>query len=227
MTNRHDEIQNSYKQLGNVASMYDGIVTRSTVLGKAMDSIIWGLDKEGAAKWINEALSPIPEDFSGKLLEVPVGTGVLTMPLYSSLPDASITCLDYSQDMMNAAHRRAEAMDLSNITFVQGDVGALPFEDESFDIVLSLNGFHAFPDKEAAFKETQRVLKPGGIFCGCFYIAEEFERTDWFVKHFYVPKGFFTPPFETSELLEQRLKKMYKEAEVHAVKSEGIFCCIK
>jgi hypothetical protein len=64
MTNRHDEIQNSYKQLGNVASMYDGIVTRSTVLGKAMDSIIWGLDKEGAAKWINEALSPIPEDFS-------------------------------------------------------------------------------------------------------------------------------------------------------------------
>jgi len=38
----------------------------------------------------------------------------------------------------------------------------------SFDIVLSLNGFHAFPDKEAAYRETYCVLKPGGIFCGCF-----------------------------------------------------------
>ncbi len=227
MADRHDEIQNSYKQLGDMANLYDGIVTRSTLVGKIMDSVIWGLDKEGAAKWINDALSPIPEDFSGNLLEVPVGTGVLTMPFYSSLRDASITCLDYSKDMMKAAQRRAEAMNLKNIFFVQGDVGAMPFEDESFDIVLSLNGFHAFPDKEAAFKETWRVLKLGGIFCGCFYIAEEFDRTDWFVKHMYVPKGFFTPPFETKETLKERLKKMYTTANVHAVQAEGIFCCIK
>ena len=36
----------------------------------------------------------------------------------------------------------------------------------SFDTVLSLNGFHAFPDKEAAYRETFRVLRPGGTFCG-------------------------------------------------------------
>ena len=224
---RHDEIKASYKQLGNIGTMYDGIITRSTLLGKLMGSLIWGLDKELAAKWINDALAPIPENFAGKLLEVPIGTGVLTMPLYQGLTNADITCLDYSADMMKNAEKRAEAMDVRNVNFVQGDVGALPFEDESFDIVLSLNGFHAFPDKDAAFRETCRVLKPGGIFCGCFYIKDEFKRTDWFVKHMYVPKGFFTPPFETKESLKERLDGLYSQANVHSVNAEGIFCCVK
>ena len=224
---RHDEIQSSYKTLGKVGTMYDGIVTRSTLLGKLMDSLIWGLDAEKAVKWINDALAPIPSDFAGSLLEVPIGTGVLTMPLYKSLPNAAVTCLDYSADMMAHAEKRAEAMGISNVSFTQGDVGALPFADESFDIVLSLNGFHAFPDKDAAFRETWRVLKPGGIFCGCFYIKDEFKRTDWFVRHMYVPKGFFTPPFETQESLKDRLKGLYSKAEVHAVNAEGIFCCVK
>ena len=224
---RHDEIRKSYKELGAFGSVYDGIITRSTLLGKVMDGLIWGLDGERSAKWIEDALAPIPAGFSGSLLEVPVGTGVLTMPLYASLPEAGITCLDYSADMMENAKKRAEAMDLPNVAFVQGDVGALPFGDESFDAVLSLNGFHAFPDKEAAYRETFRVLKPGGTFCGCFYIAEEFGRTDWFVKHMYVPKGFFTPPFETRDSLEKRLKSLYDRVQVHTVRAEGIFRCVK
>lgn len=226
--NRHEEIKASYQALGSAfANLYDGIITRSTLLGKLMDSVIWGLNEERAAQWINDALSPVPADFAGRLLEVPVGTGVLTMPVYRGLPDASVTCLDYSSDMMQNARRRADAMQLKNISFVQGDVGRLPFEDESFDIVLSLNGFHAFPDKDAAFAETYRVLKPGGVFCGCFYIAGEFSRTDWFVRHMYVPKGFFTPPFETRESLSNRLSRLYTEARVSAVNAEGIFCCVK
>lgn len=224
---RHDEIRASYKTLGAIGTMYDGIITRSTPLGKVMDSLIWGLDAPLAAKWINDALAPIPADFSGKLLEVPVGTGVLTMPLYKSLPRAEITCLDYSADMMRNAERRAEVLGVKNVSLVQGDVGALPFADESFDIVLSLNGFHAFPDKEAAFRETCRVLKKGGIFCGCFYIKDEFKRTDFFVRKMYVPKGFFTPPFESRESLRSRLEALYTTAEVHTVNAEGIFRCVK
>lgn len=224
---RHDEIRASYKQLGNISTMYDGIVTRSTLLGKAMDSLIWGLDAEKAAKWLEDALAPIPDGFAGSLLEVPVGTGVLTMPLYKKLAHADITCLDYSADMMENAEKRVAAMGIRNVSFVQGDVGALPFADESFDIVLSLNGFHAFPDKDAAFRETCRVLKPGGVLCGCFYIEGEFGRTDWFVKHMYVPKGFFTPPFETKESLKARLDGLYREVEVRTVNAEGIFYCIK
>ena len=224
---RHDEIRASYRKLGNSADFYDGIITRSTLIGKVVDSVVWGLNRELAAKWVNDALSPVPEDFAGKLLEVPVGTGVLTMPLYRSLPDASVTCLDYSADMMENARKRAAEMRLNNVSFMQGDVGALPFADASFDLVLSLNGFHAFPDKEAAFRETCRVLKPGGIFCGCFYIAGEFRRTDRFVQSVYVPKGFFTPPFETRESLTARLRAMYAEVNVSAVRAEGIFSCRK
>lgn len=224
---RHDEIRASYRKLGNRADLYDGIITRSTLIGKLVDSAVWGLNRELAAKWVNDALSSVPEDFAGKLLEVPVGTGVLTMPLYRSLPNASVTCLDYSADMMENARKRAEEMKLGNVSFVRGDAGALPFADESFDLVLSLNGFHAFPDKDAAFRETFRVLKPGGIFCGCFYIAGEFRRTDRFVRRFYEPKGFFTPPFETRESLTARLQSMYAEASVSAVRAEGIFSCRK
>ena len=67
-------------------------------------------------------------------------------------------------------------MGLKNVTFQQGDVSALPYADGSFDAVLSLNGFHAFPDKEAAYRETCRVLKPGGTFCGCFYVEGAYPR---------------------------------------------------
>ena len=224
---RHEEIRRSYKELGGMANIYDGIITRSTLLGKLMDGLIWGLDGELSAKWIEDALAPIPSGFSGRLLEVPVGTGVLTMPLYASLPRADVTCLDYSADMMANAKKRASALGLSSIAFVQGDVGALPFEDESFDLVLSLNGFHAFPDKDAAYRETYRVLKTGGVFCGCFYIAGRFARTDFFVRHMYVPKGFFTPPFETIGSLGSRLHELYSEVEVHSVRAEGIFRCVK
>ena len=70
-------------------------------------------------------------------------------------------------------------------------------------------------------------MKPGGVFCGCFYIAGEFGRTDWFVRHMYVPKGFFTPPFETRESLEERLRELYSEVEVRSVRAEGVFKCVK
>ena len=224
---RKDQIRDAYKTTGGQASFYDGMMTYSTWLGKAICRIVWNMDGEKNAAYLEKALSGIPEDFSGKLLEVPVGTGVLTMPVYQTLPRAAITCLDYSPDMMAAAQEKAKRLGIANVTFTQGDVGALPFADESFDIVLSLNGFHAFPDKEAAYRETFRVLKKGGTFCGCFYIRDECRRTDWFIRHLYQPKGFFTAPYETQDSLRNRLSRMYETAEVTAVEGIGCFCCRK
>lgn len=224
---RKDQIKNAYKLTGDNAGFYDGMMTYSTFLGKAICRLVWNMDQMKNLRYVEQALSGVPEDFSGKLLEVPVGTGVLTMPIYKELTDANITCLDYSDDMMSAAMKKAKSAGIKNIIFRQGDVGALPFEDESFEIVLSMNGFHAFPDKEAAYKETFRVLKPGGTFCGCFYIEGGCKRTDWFIKHLYVKKGFFTPPFETEESLRNRLSGMYEDVRVISVEGIGCFRCRK
>ena len=224
---RKDQIRNAYKTTGGQASFYDGMMTYSTWLGKAICRVVWNMNGKKNAAYLEKALSGIPEDFSGKLLEVPVGTGVLTMPVYQTLPRADITCLDYSPDMMAAAQEKAKQLGIAGVAFAQGDVGALPFADESFDIVLSLNGFHAFPDKEAAYRETFRVLKKGGTFCGCFYIRDECGRTDWFIRHLYQPKGFFTAPYETQDSLRNRLSRMYETAEVTAVEGIGCFCCRK
>ena len=92
---------------------------------------------------------------------------------------------------------------------IQGDVGNLPFEDSTFDVVLSMNGFHAFPDKEKAFDEVLRVLKPGGRFISCFYIRGESRISDALVKYVLSKKGWFTPPFETRESLKARLEKNF------------------
>ena len=224
---RKEQIKSAYKLTGDNASFYDGMMTYSTVLGKAICRMVWNMDGEKNLRYVEQALSGVPEDFSGKLLEVPVGTGVLTMPVYRELPKADITCLDYSADMMAAARKKAEAAGIRNITFLQGDAGALPFSDETFDIVLSMNGFHAFPDKEAAYRETFRVLKSGGTFCGCFYIEGGCKRTDWFIRHLYVRKGFFTPPFETGHSLWERLSKMYGDVQVTTVEGIGCFRCTK
>ena len=224
---RHDAIQNAYGALGKEATFYDGMITCSTLSGKAVCKLVWNMDRETNTRYLERALSGLPEDFSSRLLEVPVGTGVLTMPIYQGLPHADITCLDYSADMMAQAQRRAGNLGLKNVQFQQGDVGKLPFADGSFDLVLSLNGFHAFPDKEAAYRETFRVLKPGGIFCGCFYIKGENRRTDWLIDHLYTPKGFFTPPYETADSLRKRLEERYEQVKLDTVESMACFICRK
>ena len=224
---RHDAIQNAYGALGKEATFYDGMITCSTLSGKAVCKLVWNMDRETNTRYLERALSGLPEDFSGRLLEVPVGTGVLTMPIYQGLPHADITCLDYSADMMAQAQRRAGNLGLKNVQFQQGDVGKLPFADGSFDLVLSLNGFHAFPDKEAAYRETFRVLKPGGIFCGCFYIKGENRRTDWLIDHLYTPKVFFTPPYETADSLRKRLEERYEQVKLDTVESMACFICRK
>ena len=203
------------------------MITCTTLSGKAVCRLVWAMNKAENDDYLEKALSGIPEYFSGRLLEVPVGTGILTMPVYQTLPEADITCLDYSPDMMGQAQEKADRLHLKNVTFQQGDVGALPYADGTFDVVLSLNGFHAFPDKEAAYWEVLRVLRPGGIFCGCFYVKGEQKRTDWFVRHAYAKAGFSRRPIETVSSLKARLEGMYADVDMGNLKSMAWFACRK
>ena len=128
---RKNQIQNAYHYLGKEATFYDGMMTCSTVLGRLVCQVVWNMNKEKNVRYIDLATKGIPEDFAGRLLEVPIGTGVLTLPIYKDLNQAKITALDYSSHMMETAKKRAEKRNLSHIEFIQGDVGELPFEDDS------------------------------------------------------------------------------------------------
>jgi ubiquinone/menaquinone biosynthesis C-methylase UbiE len=223
---RNERIRNAYRFTGS-NNFYDGMITCSTIPGKIVSRIIWNMNGEESSVYQMRALSGVPENFSGRLLEVPVGTGILTVPVYQTIPKADITCLDYSPDMMAQAREKAERIGLKNVSFMQGDVAALPFEDGSFDIVLSLNGFHAFPDKGAAYREIFRVLKIGGTFCGCFYVKGLCKQTDFFIRYLYQPLRFFTPPYETMNSLNIRLKSMYNQVKLSNVKGIACFVCKK
>ena len=215
-----DKIQDAYESSKNI---YDGVLTQGNFFSRMYIKLFWsGTDDNEIAR---KLLSYIPDDFSGKLLDVPVGTAVFTQRKWSSLKNAHITCLDYSTDMLEQAKRRLDGQ--AHINFIQGDVGNLQMDDESFDIVLSMNGFHAFPDKQKAFSETCRVLKSGGDFIACFYIRGKSKRTDWLVKNILAKKGWFTPPFQTEEELKNTLQKMYKEVELHVDGSMAYFHCVK
>ena len=215
-----DKIQDAYESSKNI---YDSVLTQGNFFSRMYIKLFWsGTDDNEIAR---KVLSYIPDDFSGKLLDVPVGTAVFTQRKWSSLKNAHITCLDYSTDMLEQAKRRLDGQ--AHINFIQGDVGNLQMDDESFDIVLSMNGFHAFPDKQKAFSETCRVLKSGGDFIACFYIRGKSKRTDWLVKNILAKKGWFTPPFQTEEELKNTLQKMYKEVELHIDGSMAYFHCVK
>lgn len=215
-----DKIQDAYESSKNI---YDAVLTQGNFFSRMYIKLFWsGTDDNEIAR---KVLSYIPDDFSGKLLDVPVGTAVFTQRKWSTLKNAHITCLDYSTDMLEQAKRRLDGQ--SHINFIQGDVGNLQMDDESFDIVLSMNGFHAFPDKQKAFSETCRVLKSGGDFIACFYIRGKSKRTDWLVKNILAKKGWFTPPFQTEEELKNTLQKMYKEVELHVDGSMAYFHCVK
>ena len=109
--------------------------------------ILW----ENRGIYGRKVLSYVPDDFSGNLLDVPVGTAVFTENKWSSLKNAHITCIDYSMDMLEQARKRLGSH--AHIKCIQGDVGNLQMENESIDTVVSMNGFHAFPDKQKAFHE--------------------------------------------------------------------------
>lgn len=215
-----DKIKDAYE---SSKTIYDDVLTQSNVFSRFYIKLFWsGTDDNVIAQKI---LSYIPDDFSGSLLDVPVGTAVFTKNKWISLKNAHITCLDYSKDMLEQAETRFTGH--THIQCIQGDVGNLHMKDETFDIVLSMNGFHAFPDKMKAFQETYRVLKPGGDFIACFYIKGKSKRTDWLVKNVLSKKGWFTPPFQTEEELRDILEKFYKIIDIHIDGSMVYFHCRK
>ncbi|MBR3227568.1 MAG: class I SAM-dependent methyltransferase [Erysipelotrichaceae bacterium] len=208
-----DRIKDSYELSKNI---YDDVLTQNRWWSRLYIKIFWkGVDDNVIAERV---LSYLPKDLDGRVLDVPCGTLVFTANRYRKMAKAKIVCLDYSEDMLEKAKARAGSAGLPNIEFIRGDVGALPFASESFDAVLTMNGIHAFPDKERAWKEIKRVLRPGGKLIGCYYIKGESKITDWLVSNILAKKGWFTHPFDTKNSLFERLGSDY---EIKELKTDG------
>ncbi len=115
---------------------------------------------------------PYARDLAGRVaeagpkhvLETAAGTGVLTRAMTSQLPaTARIVATDLNPPML--AQAKAKQAGDSRIEWQQADALALPFQDQSFDVVACQFGAMFFPDKIQGYREACRVLRPGGRFC--------------------------------------------------------------
>ncbi len=97
------------------------------------------------------------------VLEVAAGTGALTRAIASRLPaHVRIVATDLNQPMID--HAAARQSRDARIAWRQADALALPFEEQSFDVVACQFGAMFFPDKVQGYREVRRVLKRGGHF---------------------------------------------------------------
>lgn len=96
------------------------------------------------------------------VLELACGSGQLSFELASRVRHWEAT--DFSEAMIAAARRRAEAMGGGprNLHFSTQDATALPHAPESFDAIVIANALHVMPHPELALDEIRRVLRPGG-----------------------------------------------------------------
>ena len=98
------------------------------------------------------------------VLDIATGSGLVAIPAAEA--GARVTGLDLASELLDvAAERSAEAG--VDVDWVEGDAEALPFEDESFDVVLSTVGVQFAPRHEVVAAEIARVLRPGGRVVLC------------------------------------------------------------
>ncbi len=96
------------------------------------------------------------------ILEIGAGTGRLTRNIAEKIGlEAKLTAIDINPAMIEIARQKVNAV---NVDFLEADAQALPFPDNSFDVVVCQFGFMFLPDKQKGFNEAWRVLKPGGQF---------------------------------------------------------------
>lgn len=133
-----------------------GAVGRRQVLGK-----------------LEKLLGSAPGPF-GRSLEIGAGTGYFSLNLLRAGVVGEATCTDISPGMLEALEANARTLHL-DVETVACDAAALPFEDDSFDLVLGHAVLHHLPALERSFDELARVLRPGGTL---FFAGEPSLRGD-------------------------------------------------
>jgi len=131
-----------------VRRMFDRIAPVYDAMNRVMTV---GLDQRWRAATVRETVQP-----GDRILDACCGTGDLAVAAHAA-GAGSVVGLDFSEAMLERARRKAP-----ELTFIQGDVLALPFQDASFDVAVVGFGIRNVADLEAGLRELRRVLRPGG-----------------------------------------------------------------
>jgi ubiquinone/menaquinone biosynthesis C-methylase UbiE len=97
---------------------------------------------------------------SDRILDIACGTGEFERMVLGENPTQQMVGVDISQEMLAIARQKLHSY--SNVSFQVGSASALPFPDQSFDVIVSANAFHYFDDPIASLTEVKRVLRPNG-----------------------------------------------------------------
>lgn len=110
------------------------------------------------------ALSHVSLTPDTRSLDVGCGGGANLARLLRMCPRGFAAGLDHSPQSVAVSRGKVRAELGRRCDVVQGDVGALPFPDASFDLVTAFETVYFWPDLPGAFGEIRRVLRPGGRF---------------------------------------------------------------
>ncbi|WAP54907.1 ubiquinone/menaquinone biosynthesis methyltransferase [Streptomyces sp. S465] len=111
------------------------------------------------AQWCREVAARVAPAEGGRLVDLATGTGVIALEMARRYPDATVTGVDFSAEMLRRAKSKPGA---DAVCWRQADAMSLPFEDESFDGITQGYLLRNVADLDGVLREQFRVLKPGG-----------------------------------------------------------------
>ncbi len=139
-----------------VRAMFDSIAPRYDLLNHLLS---FGVDR----LWRRRLVAGVAAEGPSRILDVAAGTGDVAIALARRLPQARITGIDLSDEMLAVGRGKVARRGLDDrIGLVQGDAEKLPFSDGAFDAVTIGFGIRNFGSIEAGLAEAFRVLRRGG-----------------------------------------------------------------
>ena len=140
-----------------VRGMFNDIAPRYDVMNRLMSL---GMDRSWRRATVEMAAAERPK----AILDIATGTGDLAIQLARGIEGARVTGVDLSEGMIEAGRRKvAEAGLQDRVDLRNADALALPFADNSFDVITVAFGVRNFEHLDAGYAEMHRVLRPGGL----------------------------------------------------------------
>ena len=129
--------------------------------------------------------------------------------------------LDFAPAMLRKAREYAQKLGYKNVEFVKGDIEKMPFDNNTFDVILSNCVLNLVPDKVMAYKHIHRVLKPEGHFCVSDVVLQG-ELPEELVKEADMYAGCIAGAIQKSDYLEIVKKAGFKNISIKKEKEVAI-----